>query len=109
MSLPTQLESMLSKVERDLAKQKDNILMAQFNELIVRGLLVVEETTPTLVQSMDRDTVELRQAVRLVLKDQEYIEQLENEIMELRKNLDYVKEFAERLSGVSSNVRGSRK
>ena len=84
MSLPYSVESMLAKVQTDLARQQDALLMTQLNELVSRGLLVIEKTQPTFVQSINSDAVEIRQQIRLVLKDQEYIQKLEQEVKELR-------------------------
>lgn len=73
----------------EMLRQKEVIIMEQLNELLSRKLLVIEQTEPVLVQTFENgeNKVELRQGVRLVLKDQEYIEQLEKENEQLKKRL----------------------
>jgi hypothetical protein len=93
MSLPFTVESLLSKVSVDLAKQQDSIIMAELNELVSRGLLVVEQTQPVIVKARDSDTLELRQKMRLVLKDQEYIQALEAQNKQLKEQLEGIKSY----------------
>ena len=76
----------LNETIKSLMEQKESIILEQLSELISRGLLVVEETSPVLVRKHNPEGlygVELKQAVRLVLKDQEYIEKLEAKVAEL--------------------------
>ena len=77
-------EFMLSTITKDLMQQKEDIILEQLNELVSRGLLVVESTRPVLVQDSRFDLnapykITLQQKVKLVLKDQEYIKKLEKE------------------------------
>lgn len=89
-------DSYSSIMIKEISKQKEKIILDQLNERISRNLLVVE-TQPVLIHNIDPDTrepkVELKQQVRLVLKDQEYIEKLENENRELKENLDRISEL----------------
>jgi len=83
-----------SDVAMDIAKQQEELILESLGELITRGLLVVEKTQPVLVGRWERDrdkyTVELRQNIKLVLKDQEYIEKLEKENKELNARLQAI-------------------
>lgn len=87
----------IQSITNDLYKQKDNIILEQLNDLISRDLLIVEETQPVLVRDFESNKITLRQSVRLVLKDKEYIEKLERENKELKDTLTKMNELAERL------------
>jgi len=80
-------ENKIQEVFKSLSEQKEKILLDQLEELVSRGLICVEETQPVLVETIagPRKYV-LKQAVRFILKDQEYIEELEEENRVLRKN-----------------------
>lgn len=71
----------------DLLRQQETILLEQLGDLVKRGLLVIESTQPVIVQSQSVHKLELRQAVRLVLKDKEFIQELERENAELKRRL----------------------
>lgn len=79
----------VNDVLQDLARQKDQLIVDQLGDLLERGLLVVEQTQPVLVQSYDKNKIELKQSVRLVLKDKEYIERLEKENIELKSQVEF--------------------
>lgn len=68
--------------------------MEQLNEFISRGLIIVELTQPTFVHSPDSTKVEIRQSCKLVLKDQEYIQDLERENKALKEQHDKIREAA---------------
>ena len=89
------LDNTVEKVLHKLMKQKEQLLLDQLGELVSRGLLVIEETPAIFVKSLYDDLrpdgdykFELRQTVRFVLKDQEYIEKLEKENKELQSTID---------------------
>lgn len=94
----------LQKVAKEAAKQENEILTSQLNEFISRGLLVVEVTQPMLVTSFEVNEnnpgyeVRIERGVRLVLKDQEYIEKLERENTELKNKLNEVKKLLVQLN-----------
>jgi len=85
---------MMSEIVLDLAKQKENKILEQLGLLVSKGLLVMEETHPTIVRRVPENsgdyTFELCQSVRFLLKDQEYIEKLEKENKEMREILDRI-------------------
>lgn len=68
-----------SEIMADMARQTENLILEQLNDLVSRGLLVVERGPMSLVHSQDKDKIEVRQSCRLILKDKEYIEKLEAE------------------------------
>lgn len=72
------------------AENAENSIAAQLNEFIKRGLIVVEMNESQLVQIPQSDSIEVRQAVKLKLKDQEYIEKLEAENKELKGRLEAI-------------------
>jgi CO dehydrogenase/acetyl-CoA synthase gamma subunit (corrinoid Fe-S protein) len=82
------LSSVCKEAFKEAAKQTESELMSQLNELIKRGLLVVEETQPLLVKAFESAEhhgyeVRMERGVRLVLKDQEYVQSLEKKIVDL--------------------------
>lgn len=77
------------RIASDLAKQKENIMLEQLNELVSRGLLVCESNEPVLL--MEDGKLLYKQMVRLKLRDQEYIEQLESKIKKLEKTLSDIR------------------
>ena len=69
----------------DAAQQKEKILVNQINELVSRGLLVIEQGEMQFVRLEHEEKIEMRQNCRIVLKDQEYIEKLEAQVDRLKK------------------------
>ena len=76
---------------RDCLRQKNTILQQHLFDLISKGLLVIEEEEPVLVQAADKQAFELRQKVSIKLKDQERIDALENENKRLKEQLAEIK------------------
>lgn len=81
----------LSKIIEDIGLQKEALIMKELNELISRGLLVLEETEMKLVRDQDSNAIKLSQGIVIKLKDQEYIEQLEKENSMMKEKLDKLK------------------
>ena len=70
-----------SDVAAYVAKETESLILAQLNEHISRGLIVVEQTQPQFISHADNpNKVEIRTSVRLKLKEQEYVEKLEKNI-----------------------------
>lgn len=65
----------------------ENVIAHQLNEFISRGLIVVERTHSSLVRSATEDKIEIREAIKLKLKDQEYVERLEKENNDLKQKI----------------------
>lgn len=91
------IDQMRHELMTDLLKQKESIVLEQLNELISRGILVVEETQPVLVRdaypftsSGEPSRVRLQQSVRLTFKGHEYVERLEKENADLRRRLEVI-------------------
>lgn len=84
----------LADIVHNVSKQKERLILDSLGDLINKGLLVVEETNPVLVggwaEWTNKYEVRLEQQVRVVLKDKEYIEQLEKENNELKNKLDSI-------------------
>jgi hypothetical protein len=98
------------KVAETAARQTEQIILQQLNELVSRGLIVIEETQPMLsmvLMCAEQDAYELRitRGVRLLLKDQEYIEKLEkqvedltNRLLEVNAHMDEVNERLQKIT-----------
>ena len=86
------LNSAVTKLVNSMAKQSEAILMDKLNDLVKRNLLVIESTQPVFVKDEYSQTIKVQQAVRLVLKDMEYIKQLETENQQLKEQLQNIKE-----------------
>jgi len=67
----------------EVAKKTEETILEQLNEFISRGLIVVEVGNWSLVHDQNSDKVTMNRQVKLVLKDKEYIEKLENQVKEL--------------------------
>lgn len=87
--------SLVAEVSREAAKQTESLIMEQLNELISRGLLVIEMTKPMIVHDQNTAKICLHQGVRLLLKDQEYVEKLENENRAMKEQLEQINKALE--------------
>jgi hypothetical protein len=95
MEFKTSINAQLSAIEaiksatEKLSQNKEKYIMEQLSEFVNRGLIVVEQTGMKL-HAMERYDhsrqveITMEQDIRLVLKDQEYIEKLEKEVEELK-------------------------
>lgn len=82
----------------EIYKQTEALILEQLNELISRGLLVIEKGPMSLTtydshfsNVGDPHKIKVSQTVKLKLKDQEYIERLEKENVDLRAILRSIK------------------
>lgn len=71
---------------------KETEILKQLNELISRGLLVIEETSPVLVRDESSSTIRMSQSIRILLRDQEYIEKLESELAQAKETIAKIQE-----------------
>ena len=85
------INSMVQELARIQIKQIDDSILKQLNEFISRGLLVVEQKQPVLIQDSRSSEIRVSTFISLKLKDQEYIEKLEIENKEMKKDLDDIK------------------
>jgi len=88
------MDSVIQQVAKKSAKARDIVILEQLSELINRGLLIVEEReSPRLSVSQRADRplgevqLDIRNDIRVVLKDQEYIEKLEADNEKYKKRL----------------------
>lgn len=77
----------MSKIIADIMHQEENLILVQLQDLIKRGLLVVERGPAILVEDFMSNNIQLRQTITLTVKDKEYIEKLERENHELKNQL----------------------
>lgn len=78
----------------DLYRQQEAIINDQLGDLIKKGILIVEMTNPVLVKNpFDQYKVELRQGLRVTIKEKEYIQKIEKENLDLREKLNKVQEL----------------
>lgn len=84
------LNDMASALHNEMLKNEENELLLQLNEFISRGAIVIEKTQPVLIQDLYSNTIKISSKIRLVLKDQEYIETLEKENNELKEKLSKI-------------------
>jgi hypothetical protein len=82
---------MVLDLVKEFTKKSEIEILNQLNEFCSRGLLIVEQTAPVLVQAENSHQIELRSSIRLKLKDQEYIEKLEKENTELKGLINNIK------------------
>lgn len=84
---------------KELFAQKDNLILQSLNDLISRNLLVLEEGPMVLTTDYNNpNKVILSQQVRLVLKDKEYIENLELENIKMRNELKEIKDLINKIT-----------
>lgn len=92
------ITSSANELAKNIAKQTENLVLEQLNEFVKRGLIMIETSSPVLVWNLDPSDpnakLEMRRTVKLVLKDQEYIEQLERENKALKDAHSKIQEWA---------------
>ena len=92
-----------SEILQKSMRQKELSIFRQLKELISRGLLVVNEGDVVLTRNMESSAIEYSQTIELVLKDQEYIEKLEKELVEANRKLEAIKTALSPLNGTTQN------
>lgn len=86
----------VNETAKIVAENTEKVIMSGIQDLVKRGLLVVE-TGPikfTKRVGAENHEIEVHQEVNLVLKDQQYIEQLENENKKLKEIIQDLKLFS---------------
>ena len=80
-----------------IAAKEQAVIIEQLNELISRGIIVVERTMPQHQLSMDPNSdkyiLQYTSAIRLVPKEFEYIKKLEAENKDLNQKLETLAEI----------------
>ncbi len=86
-------KNLQKQVAAEVAKNTENQILEQLNEFISRGLILVEAGPLSLMESMEPGFTKIRvnRTVKLILKDQAYIESLEKENKFLRDKLQAMK------------------
>lgn len=68
------------KLAKDMSQKTEESILEQLNDFVSRGLIEIQLTQPILVRSSDSSKLEIRQGCVLVLKDKEYILDLEDKV-----------------------------
>lgn len=84
---------------QSIVRQQEAYIAEQLGELIQKGLLVIESTKPILTQEFSSNKIHVSQAIRLVLKDKEYIEALESENKQLKSRLEQISNAIQGIEG----------
>lgn len=84
------VEETVNAVAKELWSSEEACLTKQLADMVSRNLLVVERQNPVVVLDPMTDEIRIRTAVRLTLKDKEYIERLETENKELLERLEHL-------------------
>ena len=81
------------RMVQQVAEQAEGLILEQLNDLVSRGLLVVELGPLSFYSTSNLDGTHLKvhRTVKLVLKDKEYIETLEAENAKLKDVLARLK------------------
>ncbi len=94
------MQKEINEMASEVAKHTENMILEQLNELISRGLLIVEKGPMSLTTCdshfsdiRDPYKIKVSQIVRLVLKDREYIERLEKENAQMRGVFEAIKKI----------------
>lgn len=85
--------SISNEIARRVAKNTQDLILTQLEDLVKRGLLVVESEQPVLTSFDTPDGTrefKLVQSINLVLKDKEHIEKLETENRDLKNRLEVI-------------------
>jgi len=69
-----------------MVKESQKIILNELSDLIKSGVLSIEIGAPQFVQSCDSMKIEVRQPVKIVVKERERIKTLENEIQSLKSD-----------------------
>jgi len=92
MSIYTDTQSIVRNVLLDAARMKDNLILAQLNDLIQTGVLLIETTEPVLVTEPYENKVSLRQAIRLTFKGADVLAALQKENEDLRRRITTIED-----------------
>ena len=89
----------VDKLSKDILKQQDVYILSQLNELVSRGLIVVETTNPIITRENNFITgdfdIKISQGIRLVPKEFQYIKKLEEENKDLKSKLNIIRKTVE--------------
>lgn len=92
MSLYMDTNTILRNVLLDSARAKDDLIIAQLNDLVRSGVIMVESTEPTLIHEPLENKVALRQSVRLTFKGADVLAALQKENEDLRRRITTIED-----------------
>lgn len=82
--------SYIQETLKDLVSQKESIVLAQIEQLIKDGVLVIEESEAFIFQDQFSNKLQYRQSIKIFSKEQEVIEALKKENAELKERINSV-------------------
>lgn len=78
------MERTMDELAKKLNESHEREISKQLNDLVSRGIIIVESTQPIIIQELNpatgRTELKVSQAVRLVSKEHEYIKKIESEL-----------------------------
>lgn len=86
------MNKVIESAGNEIRKQTEEAILEQLNEFVSRGLIKVDLGQMYMVRD-PFDTgmkIQIRQGVKLILKDQEYTEKLEAECRDLKHRLETI-------------------
>ena len=92
MSFYQDTQSILRNVLLDAARAKDELILAQLNDLIQTGVLSIQTTEPVLVSDPFENKVSLKQAVRLTFEGADVLAALQKENEDLRRRMTIIED-----------------
>lgn len=81
-----EMQSLLADIQR----QQMATLESTLNQAIEKGFIKIRGSTPMLFKQVDADRIEFRQSIVLDYLGAERLEELEKEIDDLKKSIDYL-------------------
>lgn len=91
----TSLNSELCRYSEKMMVAKEGELQRQLSELVKRGILIIEEEHPALVQKKDGE-IEISTKIRLTVKDMEYIKKLETKLSIAERRIAEIDQYVAR-------------
>jgi len=91
MALTTNMSDYAGEIARKVARQTEDSIVGQLSDLVKRDLLVLELGELQLVTDPYTLDIQVRQTVKLHLKNREYIEGLEKQNAELKEIIQKLK------------------
>lgn len=80
--------SSISDLAKEIAQKTEATILGQLNDFISRGLITVEYGEFCMFQDPTIARLNVSQQITLRLKDKEYIESLERQVLELKTLVD---------------------
>jgi hypothetical protein len=78
------MQSMVKEIWTEMAQSTEALLCEQLDNLVTDGLLVIESQMPVLIHDPLSNKIQIKQAIKLKLRDQEYINELKEENAKLK-------------------------